>query len=280
MANIIEEAVWETGVREVGEGEPVTGGVTGTVNLSLQDLSNRTVWLKKELEAEITNLNAAIEAAKKAAAAGDDLALKKAENLADVPDKAKARQNLGIATQTDNLKAAYPVGSIYITTAKASPATTFGFGTWSEIRGRFLMGVDDSHAVKATGGEATHKLTVGEMPAHAHSATGNANGAHTHTGTCDKAGDHHHGTWGERSNQGKPPFGFYNQKDNHCGSSGGLDSDNTLFNTSTDGAHTHKVTLNQVAAHAHTITVKNTGGGAAHNNLPPYFVVHFWQRTA
>ena len=27
-------------------------------------------------------------------------------------------------------------------------------------------------------------------------------------------------------------------------------------------------------------TVSNTGGNQAHNNMPPYLVVHMWERTA
>ena len=54
MADIIEYPVWEETVREVGEGEPVTGGPNGTVNYSLQDLANRTLWLKERVNLVIT----------------------------------------------------------------------------------------------------------------------------------------------------------------------------------------------------------------------------------
>ena len=57
----------------------------------------------------------------------------------------------------------YPVGSIYHSMSATSPASTVG-GTWTQLK-TFLYG---STTAKQTGGEATHTLTVNEMPAHAH----------------------------------------------------------------------------------------------------------------
>ena len=37
-----------------------------------------------------------------------------------------------------------------------------------DLRGRFILGVSDSHAVNSTGGEETHTLSVNEMPSHNH----------------------------------------------------------------------------------------------------------------
>ena len=62
---------------------------------------------------------------------------------------------------------AYPVGSIYLSTNNTSPASLFG-GTWEQLKDRFLLGAGDSYAAGATGGEATHTLTVAEMPSHKH----------------------------------------------------------------------------------------------------------------
>ena len=61
----------------------------------------------------------------------------------------------------------YPVGSIYISVGSTSPATLFG-GTWDKIEGKFLLSSSSSYTLNSTGGEATHKLTVAEMPSHSH----------------------------------------------------------------------------------------------------------------
>lgn len=61
----------------------------------------------------------------------------------------------------------YPVGAIYISVNSTSPATLFG-GTWERIQDRFLLAAGSSYAAGETGGEATHKLTVAEMPSHTH----------------------------------------------------------------------------------------------------------------
>lgn len=63
----------------------------------------------------------------------------------------------------------YPVGSIYMSTVSTNPKDLFG-GTWEALGGRFLIGANDSYKAGATGGEATHKLTIAEMPSHNHTA--------------------------------------------------------------------------------------------------------------
>lgn len=61
----------------------------------------------------------------------------------------------------------YPVGSIYITTNATSPADSIG-GTWERVEDKFLIAASAKYAATSSGGEATHKLTVGEMPSHNH----------------------------------------------------------------------------------------------------------------
>lgn len=85
---------------------------------------------------------------------------------------------------------AYPVGAIYASADSTSPASLFG-GTWEQLKDRFLLGAGDTYVAGTTGGEATHKLTVAEMPNHAHEyglqAYGTEPGTATVTGNASAA---------------------------------------------------------------------------------------------
>ena len=70
----------------------------------------------------------------------------------------------------DSLPNPYPVGSIYMSISDVSPATLFG-GTWERIKDVFLLSAGDTYTAGSTGGEATHTLTINEMPSHDHSVT-------------------------------------------------------------------------------------------------------------
>lgn len=66
------------------------------------------------------------------------------------------------------LNTVWPIGSVYISTNTTNPSTLFG-GGWTRITGKFLLAADDStYTNGSTGGEATHKLTISEMPSHNH----------------------------------------------------------------------------------------------------------------
>ena len=65
----------------------------------------------------------------------------------------------------------YPVGSIYMSVNDTSPTTLFG-GTWERIKDTFLLSAGDTYAGGSVGGEASHTLTVDEMPNHRHVGLG------------------------------------------------------------------------------------------------------------
>lgn len=70
---------------------------------------------------------------------------------------------------TKILDLVYPIGSIYLSTNSNSPSTFLG-GTWERIQDKFLLASGSTYSAGSTGGEATHKLTIDEMPKHNHNA--------------------------------------------------------------------------------------------------------------
>ena len=72
------------------------------------------------------------------------------------------------APNTENIfDLIYPVGSIYMSVNAVNPTTLFG-GTWVQIEDTFLLAAGSIYAAGSTGGEATHTLTVAEIPSHSH----------------------------------------------------------------------------------------------------------------
>lgn len=57
------------------------------------------------------------------------------------------------------------VGAIWF--GENDPSELIG-GTWEKVEGKFILGASSNYATLSTGGEATHKLTVAEMPSHTH----------------------------------------------------------------------------------------------------------------
>lgn len=63
--------------------------------------------------------------------------------------------------------AVYQVDDVFISFSAVSPAERFG-GDWEQIKDVFLLAAGDTYAAGSEGGEATHQLTVDEMPSHTH----------------------------------------------------------------------------------------------------------------
>ena len=74
----------------------------------------------------------------------------------------------GKAEDIFNKKSDYPIGSICMFKTNIDPNEMYG-GTWVRIKGKFIFGADDdTYPLGSEGGEATHTLTVDEMPSHNH----------------------------------------------------------------------------------------------------------------
>ena len=155
-------------------------------------------------------------------------------------------------------KVVYPIGSVYISLNDTSPATLFG-GTWTKITDTFLLSSGTSTA-GATGGEKEVTLTLEQSPAHTHDR-------------------------GDMEITGKlRVFNEYNLNNtsyqNHVG--GAFYSEETWGTTtklaegSADAVRMHYFE----ASRAWTGNTSSAGGGASHNNMPPYLVVNMWKRMS
>ena len=141
----------------------------------------------------------------------------------------------------------YPIGSIFMSMNHTTPeqvATALGGGTWESWgAGRVPVGVDTGQ---------TEFKTVGK--------TG---GEKTHKLTVDEMPNHYHDV-------------VYGKNDATTGVTiSCTGSGNQVLNL--NGWAWDK---NSNAPYGNNVYSKKTGGGKAHNNLPPYITVYMWKRTA
>ena len=150
----------------------------------------------------------------------------------------------------------YPVGAVYMSVNSADPADLFGFGTWERVKDRFLLAAGDAYAAGSTGGEATHTLTINEMPKHGHKVF-------TWTGGGDNSGQYAATMINEDTNE------FYTVSNGAKVAHAWQDN----------SFKTWGVSLHEGAGDP-TGSTGFSGHSSAHNNMPPYLAVYIWKRTA
>lgn len=156
---------------------------------------------------------------------------------------------LGVSSEAEAknniLNSIYPIGSVYISTSAVSPADLFG-GTWVQIKGRFLLGTGtpDANSTSYWGSDLTNfsDVTI-------NTPVKEMGGETKHTLSVSEMPSHKHGMGytggGANGNYAGIP-GTSVEPQNY---------NNQLF-------------------------ISNTGGGGSHNNMPPYYSVYMWERTA
>ena len=93
----------------------------------------------------------------------DVISLAVQDNTDNIAALSNQISNIGSITFDD----IYPIGSIYMSVNSTNPRNLFG-GTWTQLKDRFLLGAGSTYTNGSTGGEASHTLTVNEMPSHSH----------------------------------------------------------------------------------------------------------------
>lgn len=116
-----------------------------------------------------------------------------------------------------------------------------------DLRDKFIVGAGHNYAVGATGGEAAHTLTANEMPSHNH-------------GISDPGHNHNNGGYTRLLRAPYP------------GSLTGSDSTGSGSEQAVGAGDSADIVGSGTG-----ITIQANGGGAAHNNLPPYYAFAFIQ---
>jgi microcystin-dependent protein len=162
----------------------------------------------------------------------------------------------------------------------------------------------------ASDGAHTHNVSgnTSNTGAHTHNVSGNTSntGTHTHNGSTSNTGAHQHNS----DNQGGRDFGPPNPDGSFTSVVGGQPGNAAPTGlTSSAGAHSHNLTIANAGAHSHTLsgtadsagahshtisgttdsagahthtfstTSGSTGGGAAHENRPPFYALAYIMKT-
>lgn len=113
---------------------------------------------------------------------------------------------------------------------QTDPNSIYSGTKWEQKKDVFILAAGTAYPAGSTGGEATHHLTVDEMPNHTHHIRISAND-----------------------------------------SSGGID-------IGSGAAITRWAVINK--GYRDSVIANDAGGSQPHNNMPPYFAMPFWIRTA
>lgn len=224
-----------------------------------------------------------------------------------LPDKVNVSDLESIVSNV--LKAAYPVGSIYMSVSNVNPKSLFG-GTWVAWgSGRVPVGIntgdENFDAVEKTGGASAinlahshnvnahahsvkaHSHSVG---AHSHGLNGHTHGTANHTLTTTQMPKHRHGL--QVGHQGTGTYEYVSES-----SSSFVGGENrAVHDTGGNGAHNHGNTGGPSTANTANSSAFNTGALAAFNTgtsssatdsklgsasvVQPYITCYMWKRTA
>ena len=141
----------------------------------------------------------------------------------------------------------YPVGAIYMSVENINPEVFIG-GTWKQLKDTFLLAHGDNYT-------STASSNITQVTAESGSAT--------HTLTVAEMPTHTHRVRTTNGWSGNAVGLNWNAESVGIGAVEQNDAGSYFTNTTSGGQ-----------------ALEDTGGGSAHNNMPPYLVVYMWKRTA
>lgn len=144
----------------------------------------------------------------------------------------------------------YPVGSIYLSTSATNPSTLFSGTTWVQVsKGRFLLG-------------------CGMADANNYGGFGDLNNNGYDFGVEGMGGQYNH-------------YLTTNEMPSHGHSIGWPSGTADVRINSNSIAGSASVTIGGLGGTTYPTPGANaTGGSQWHNNMPPYYCVYIWKRTA
>ena len=138
----------------------------------------------------------------------------------------------------------FPVG--YGGFFQIDPNSIYAGTKWEQKKDVFILAAGDTYPAGSTGGEAQHKLTEAEMPNHTHMIR---------LGSANQSG-------GYLPNGSKSTSCVMNNYGSGSGAVNGAICDRA-------GQEVSITTINT-----------DTGGSQPHDNMPPFYSMPFWVRTA
>ena len=196
------------------------------------------------------------------------------------------KEELGDSLNFDKI---YPIGSIYMSMNGTNPSTLFG-GTWEQIKNGFLLSTGytiPSPRWEYLCAENEHFTLNGDTQVR-FGANGKFVTGTFHAGTYLASVD----AFGSDPANGVPKHVEIYRETIYLGDAGGEDKHTLTVDEIPPHRHTQTVSLSHTPNTSYVVAEgqyqtpetpilsSETGGGQAHNNMPPYLAVYMWKRTA